>query len=70
MNNTVTCQPFVGLRNRALLGSWPLNALRPNTRYAAVGEAVFTPCRFKPREVEDRAMPNRAEPQRFQGKDL
>jgi hypothetical protein len=40
----VTCQPIVGLRNRALLGSRPLNALRPNTRYAAIGEAVFTPC--------------------------
>jgi hypothetical protein len=34
-----------GLRNRALLGSRPLNASRPNTRCAAVGEAVFAPCR-------------------------
>jgi hypothetical protein len=36
--NIVTCQPIVGLRNRALLGSRPLNASRPNTRYAAVGK--------------------------------
>jgi hypothetical protein len=45
---SVTCQPIVGLRNRALLGSRPLNASRPNTRYAAIGEAVFTPCRAVP----------------------
>jgi hypothetical protein len=53
-----------------LLGSRPLNASRPNTRYAAVGEAVFAPCRFEPREVEDRAVPSRAARQRFQGNDL
>jgi hypothetical protein len=41
----VTCQPIVGLRNKALLGRRPLNASRPNTRCAAVGEAVFAPCR-------------------------
>jgi hypothetical protein len=41
----VTCQPIVGLRNKALLGSRPLNASRPNSRCAAVGEAVFAPCR-------------------------
>jgi hypothetical protein len=68
--NIVTCQPIVGLRNRALLGSRPLNASRPNARYAAVGEAAFTPCRFEPREVEDRAVPSRAAPRRFQGNDL
>jgi hypothetical protein len=39
----VTCQPIVGLRNRALLGSRPLNASRPNTCYAAVGEAGSSP---------------------------
>jgi hypothetical protein len=44
----VTCQPIVGLRNRAFLGSRPLNASRPNTRYATTGEAVFTPCRAVP----------------------
>jgi hypothetical protein len=70
LHNIVTCQPIVGLRNRALLGSRPLNASRPNTRYAAVGEEVFIPCRFEPREVEDRAVPSRAAPQRFQGNDL
>jgi hypothetical protein len=46
--NIVTCQPIVGLRNRALLGSRPLNALRPNTPYATIGEAVFIPCRAMP----------------------
>jgi hypothetical protein len=68
--DSVTCQPIVGLRNTELLGSRSLNASRPNTRYAAVGEAVFTPCRFEPREVEDRAEPSRAARQRFQGNDL
>jgi hypothetical protein len=47
-NNIVTCQPFVGLRNRALLGSRQLNASRPNTCPAAVGEALFAPCRAVP----------------------
>jgi hypothetical protein len=69
-NNIVTCQPIVELRNRALLGSRPLNASRPNTRYAAVGEAVFIPCCFETREVEVRAVPSRAAPQRFQVNDL
>jgi hypothetical protein len=69
-NNNVICQPIVGLRNRALLGSRPLNASRPNTRYAAVGEAVFAPCRFEPQEVEDWAVPSRPAAQRFQGNDL
>jgi hypothetical protein len=50
----VTCQPFVGLRNRTLLGSRPLSASRPSTRYAAVGEAVLAPCRFEPREGNSR----------------
>jgi hypothetical protein len=43
--NNVTCQPIVGLRNRALLGSRPLNASRTNTRYATTGEAVSSPYR-------------------------
>jgi hypothetical protein len=47
-NNNVTCQPFVGSRNRALLGSRQQNASRLNTRSAAVGEAVFAPCRAVP----------------------
>jgi hypothetical protein len=58
----VTCQPFVGLRNRTLLGSRPLNASRPSTRCAAVGESVFAPCRFEPREVEVRPVPSRTAP--------
>jgi hypothetical protein len=37
--NIVTCQPIVGLRNKALLGSRPLSASRPSTRCATVGEA-------------------------------
>jgi hypothetical protein len=40
MKSIVTCQPIVGLRNRALLGSRQLNASRPSTRCVAVGEAV------------------------------
>jgi hypothetical protein len=48
----VTCQPFVGLHNRALLGSRQLNASRPNTRYAAVGDAVFAPCRAEQNRTE------------------
>jgi hypothetical protein len=44
----VTCQPFVGSRNRALLGSRQLNASRTTTRSAAVGKAVFAPCRALP----------------------
>jgi hypothetical protein len=51
----VICQPIVGLRNRALLGSRPLNASRTNTRYATIEEAVFTPCRTVPCHAE----PNR-----------
>jgi hypothetical protein len=39
----VTCQPFVGLRNRALLGSRQLNASRPSMRCAAVGKAGSSP---------------------------
>jgi hypothetical protein len=50
----VTCQPIVGLRSRVLLGSRPLSASRLNTRYAAVGEAVFAPCRLEPREGKSR----------------
>jgi hypothetical protein len=41
--NIVTCQPIVGLRNRALLGSRPLNASRPSTCCATVGEAGSSP---------------------------
>jgi hypothetical protein len=48
----VTCQPIVGLRNKALLGSRPLNASRPNTCCAAVGEAVFAPCRAEQNRTE------------------
>jgi hypothetical protein len=44
----VTWQPIVGLCSRALLGSRQLNASRPNTRSAAVGEAVFAPFRAVP----------------------
>jgi hypothetical protein len=44
-DDIVTCQPIVGLRKKSLLGSRPLNASRPNTRCAAVGEAGFAPCR-------------------------
>jgi hypothetical protein len=47
----VTCQPFVGLRNRALIGSRRLNASRRSTRYA-VGEAVFAPCRAEQNRTE------------------
>jgi hypothetical protein len=39
----VTCQPIVGLRNRALLGSRPLSALRPSTRCAG-GGVFFVLC--------------------------
>jgi hypothetical protein len=35
-----------------LLGSRPLNASRPNTRCAAVGEAVFAPCRAEQNRTE------------------
>jgi hypothetical protein len=45
MINIVTCELVVGLRNRALLGSRPLNASRPNTRCATTGEAMSSPCR-------------------------
>jgi hypothetical protein len=44
-HDIVTCQPIVGLGNRALLGSRPVNNSRPNTRYAIIGEAVFSPHR-------------------------
>jgi hypothetical protein len=44
----VTCQPIVGLRNRALLGSRPVNNSRLNTRYATIGEAAFSPYRAEP----------------------
>jgi hypothetical protein len=40
--HTVTCRPIVGLLNPLL------NTSRPNTRYAAIGEAVFYPCRAVP----------------------
>jgi hypothetical protein len=53
-DNIVTCQPNVGLRNRALLGSRPLSTLRPSARCAAVGEAVFAPCCFEPWEGKSR----------------
>jgi hypothetical protein len=46
----------------ALLGSRPVNTSRPNTRYATIREAVFTPCCSEPREVEDRAVPSRTAP--------
>jgi hypothetical protein len=59
MYRRVTCQPIVGLRNRALLGSRPLNASRPNTRCAAVGEAVSSPCPAVPCRAV-RAEPHRA----------
>jgi hypothetical protein len=49
--NSVTCQPIVGSRNRALLGSRLLNASWPNTHYATTGEAVSSPCRAKPHRV-------------------
>jgi hypothetical protein len=39
--------PLLGCAT-ALLGSRPLNASRPNTRCAAVGEAVSSPCRAVP----------------------
>jgi hypothetical protein len=48
----VTCQPVVGSRKRALLGSRPLNASGPNTRCAAVEEAVFVPCRAEQNRTE------------------
>jgi predicted exporter len=43
----VTCQHIVGLRNKAMLGSRPLSASRPNTRCAAVRESGVSsvPCR-------------------------
>jgi hypothetical protein len=47
-DNIVTCQPSIGLRSRALLGSRQLNASRANTRSAAVGEAMFAPYRAVP----------------------
>jgi hypothetical protein len=48
IKNIVTCQPIVGLRKKALLGSRPLSTSRPSTRCAAVGEAVSSPCRAVP----------------------
>jgi hypothetical protein len=50
--NIVTCQPFVGSRNRALLGSRQLNASRTSTCCAAVGEAVFAPCHAEQNRTE------------------
>jgi hypothetical protein len=51
LENIVACQPIVGLRNIALLGSRQLNASRRSTRYA-VGEAVFAPCRAEQNRTE------------------
>jgi hypothetical protein len=48
----VTCQPFVGSRNRALLGSRQLNASRKSTGCAAVEEAVFAPCSAEQNRTE------------------
>jgi hypothetical protein len=47
-NDSVICQPIVGLRNRALLGSRPLNASRTNTCCVTTGEAMSSPCRAVP----------------------
>jgi hypothetical protein len=58
--NNVTCQPIVGLRNRALLGSGPLNASRPNTPYATTGEAVSPPCRAVPSRTAPRVATQQA----------
>jgi hypothetical protein len=49
----------------ALLGNWPLNTLRSNTRYTTIREVVFSPCRSKPREVKGRAVPSRNAPRSF-----
>jgi hypothetical protein len=38
--------------------------------HATIREAVFTTCCSEPREVEDRAVPSRTAPERFQGNDL
>jgi hypothetical protein len=46
-DDIMTCQPFVGLRN-GVSRHRPVNNSRPNTRCAAVGEAVFAPCRAVP----------------------
>jgi hypothetical protein len=45
----VTCQPIVGLRNRAFLVSCPLNASLRG------GEAVAAPCHLSPRDGEEQA---------------
>jgi hypothetical protein len=46
------CQPTVGLRNRALLGSRQLSASRPSTRCAAGGGGVFSvPFRPEPNRI-------------------
>jgi hypothetical protein len=49
--HSVTCQPIVGLRNTALLGSRSVNNSWRNTRYAMVGEAVFSSCRIVPSQT-------------------
>jgi hypothetical protein len=56
----VTCQPIVELRNKALLGSRQLNTSRTSTRSAAVGEAVFAPCRAVPSGATPRAAAQQA----------
>jgi hypothetical protein len=49
----VTCQPIAGLRNRALLGSRPLNASRPNTLRHSRGSGVcYVPCRTEQSRAE------------------
>jgi hypothetical protein len=50
---------------RALLGSGPVNISQPNTCYATIGEAVFSPCRAEPWEVEDRTVPSCTAPRSF-----
>jgi hypothetical protein len=50
---------------RALLGSGPINTSWPNTHYATIGKAVFSPCSSEPGEVDDRAVPSSTEPRSF-----
>jgi hypothetical protein len=52
MNIIVTCQPSVGLRNRALLGSRQLNASRPSTRCSKGSGVCSVPCRAVPCRAE------------------
>jgi hypothetical protein len=49
-HDTVTCKPIVGLRNKALLGSRPLNVSQLNTHCVAVGESgvCTVPCQAEP----------------------